>query len=139
MRISDFLNDFANGKIDPMTEVPNQSEITRIVNIFYQKEYKELSKIDIITFSPPYLQRMRGKKYDLIVIDECFEMHLDDQARLLEEMSYRNHSFHSYHNRRLYNRHSSFVQHCFNLSLVLRYIRLSSVLMPSRTTTSTSG
>ena len=66
--------------------VKNQSEINRIVNIFYQKEYEELSKIDIVPFASPYFQRMRGKKYDLIVIDECFEMHLDDQANLLEDM-----------------------------------------------------
>ena len=25
-----------------------------------------------------------------------------------------NHNFHSYHNKRLYSKHSSFVQHCFN-------------------------
>ena len=51
----------ANKDYKVLLLVRNQSEITRIVNIFYQKEYKELSKIDIIPFSSPYLQRMRGK------------------------------------------------------------------------------
>ena len=32
-----------------------------------------------------------------------------------------NHSFHSYHNKRLYNRHSSFVQHCF--SFLFRHLQ----------------
>ena len=34
--------------------------------------------------------RLYGKKYNLVVIDECFSMKLDEQARFLEEMSFRN-------------------------------------------------
>lgn len=70
--------------------VKNHSEINRINDIFIKEEYEELSKIDMVPFTTQYLQRIIGKKYVLIVIDECFEMSLDAQANFLEDMVCRN-------------------------------------------------
>jgi superfamily II DNA or RNA helicase len=67
--------------------VQNNSEIKRITDIFIQNGYIELDKIDMLSFTSQYLQRIYKKKYDLIVIDECFNMRLDAQARFLQEMS----------------------------------------------------
>lgn len=67
--------------------VQNNSEIKRITDIFIQNGYIELDKIDMLSFTSQYLQRIYRKKYDLIVIDECFNMRLDAQARFLQEMS----------------------------------------------------
>ena len=66
--------------------VMNCSEIKRIKEVFTKFGYDEHHKIDIFSFCGDFMYKIKGKRYDLIVIDECFEMRLDAQANFIEYM-----------------------------------------------------
>lgn len=70
--------------------VRNMSEVARVIELFIKCEFIDYTKIDIYPYTGNYMERLYGKKYNLVVIDECFNMKLDEQARFLEEMSFRN-------------------------------------------------
>lgn len=66
--------------------VMNSSEIKRIKEVFTKSGYEDYHMIDIFSFDGDFMYMIKGKRYDLIVIDECFEMSLDKQANFIEYM-----------------------------------------------------
>ena len=67
--------------------VNNNREARRITTELSELEPDNFQKIDEISFDGDFMYKIKGKRYDLVVIDECFEMRLDAQAKFLEDMS----------------------------------------------------
>ena len=67
--------------------VNNNREARRITTELSELEPDNFQKIDVISFDGDFMYKIKGKRYDLVVIDECFEMRLDAQAKFLEDMS----------------------------------------------------